>query len=570
MKSKEPLTAFLLKNRWLEPEKLTEAIRQSAEQKESLCQTLIRLEFMDAKKINALFSQYYGVPFIQGMQSIEASLFHLLPEPVIRKYKTVPIKLNEKTLTVAMVEPDDQFSKEYVQMVSGYLIEVMGILESDFNKTIDLYFASSKINAIVKDLSIPEVESLVKEVVTGDEDKPIAKIVDTVLVHAVKLAASDVHIEPQEKEFLIRFRIDGLLRTIEILPSKLYGHVASRIKIMAGMNIAERRLPQDGQMRFEILQRDIDIRVSSLPSRYGENIVLRILDKTSFLFGLERLGLNSRQQTKIEEIVSQNAGMFLVTGPTGSGKTTTLYACINQIRSPSKKIITLEDPIEYELLAGKSQEGGITQVQINPKIGLTFVECLKATLRQDPDILFVGELRDKESVEIAFTAALTGHFVLSSLHTIGAAVTITRLLDMGVEPFLIVSTLKGVLAQRLVRMLCTHCKEPYNPPAKIVEKLALKSVPKQEPILFYRPKGCPWCAKTGYRGRIGIYELMEVNDHLRNLILNKAPNSEIFKCTIENGMETLRKSGLDAVIEGVTTVAEVLRVAPHQTKIGSN
>jgi type II secretory ATPase GspE/PulE/Tfp pilus assembly ATPase PilB-like protein len=266
-------------------------------------------------------------------------------------------------------------------------------------------------------------------------------------------------------------------------------------------------------------------------------------------------------QTRLEEIVTQNSGMLLVTGPTGSGKTTTLYACLNRIRSSQTKIITLEDPIEYELMAGKSREGGITQVQVNPKIGLTFVEGLKASLRQDPDIIFVGEVRDKESAEIAFTAALTGHFVLTSLHTIGAPATITRLLDMGVEPFLMVSTLKGVVAQRLVRVLCPHCKEPYHPPQKLLEKFKVKA---GSDTVFYRPKGCPWCAKSGYRGRRGIYELMEVTDELRNLMLNRAPNASIFDCAKRSGMMTLRQSGLEAVIQGVTTMAEVLRVAPHE------
>lgn len=561
MKIKEPFTAYLLKKHILPLEKLNEAIRQSAEKKQPLVQVLNQPQFLGSE-ITAVVSQYHNVPYINSHQSVDPALFHLLPEAAIRKYRAVPVKLNEKSLTVAMVEPDNHFSKEYLQMVSGYAIEIMGILEPDFNKIIEVYFTSSNLDSLVKDFSIPEVETLAQEAVAGQEDRPVAKMVDTVLIYAAKLGASDIHIEPQETEFLIRFRIDGMLRTIEILPKHLYAHVTSRVKVMAKMDIIERRIPQDGQMRLRILDRDIDIRVSSLPARYGENMVLRILDKTSFLMGLDHLGLHPGMQTKVEEIITQSAGMFLVTGPTGSGKTTSLYACLMRIRSPSIKIITLEDPIEYELLAGRSREGGITQVQMNPKFGLTFVDGLKSSLRQDPDVIFVGEVRDKESAEIAFTAALTGHLVLTSLHTIGAASTVTRLLDMGVEPFLMVTTLKGILAQRLVRVLCPHCKEPYRPPKRIFEKLSLKLDQKDHPLVLYRPKGCPWCAKTGYRGRRGIYELMEINDTLRELILNKAPNSEILKCAKQTGMSSLRQSGLDAVLQGVTTIAEVLRVTP--------
>ncbi|MBI1979429.1 MAG: type II/IV secretion system protein, partial [Elusimicrobia bacterium] len=508
------------------------------------------------------YSQYYGVPFFDAKHGVDSAQFHLLPEEVIRKYKVVPIKVHEKTLTVAMVDPDHKFAVEYIKMVSGYVLDIMGLLESDFNKILELYFESSNINTLVKDLAIPEVQSVVDEFVTGSEETPIVKLTDMILGHAVRLFASDIHLEPQDKMLLVRFRIDGILRTVELLPKNLHPNIVSRIKVIGGMDIAERRFAQDGQVRMSILERDIDLRVSTLPSRYGEKIVIRILDKTSFLLGLQQLGFGAVVQTKLEEIVTGTSGMFLVTGPTGSGKTTTLYACINRIRSSMINIITLEDPIEYELLAGKSREGGITQVQMNPKLGFTFVEGLKSTLRQDPDVIFVGEMRDKESGEIAFTAALTGHFVMSSLHTMDAPSTVTRLLDMGIEPFLIVSTLKGILAQRLVRVLCPYCKEAYKTPRRVLEKLLITNLPQEDSITLYRPKGCPWCGKSGFRGRRAVFELMEFNDTLRDLVQRKAPLSEISRAARENGMGTLRQSGLEAVLQGVSTISEVLRVTP--------
>ena len=370
-------------------------------------------------------------------------------------------------------------------------------------------------------------------------------------------------ISSRRKEFLVRFRIDGMLRTIEILPK------SARVRCLARQNIEQyghHGTPRSagwtnpheraGPRRGYPLVHTAGVTV--------KKIVLRILDKTSFTIGMDQLGISAPVQTRLEEILTRGSGLLLVTGPTGSGKTTTLYSCLNRMRSPLTNIVTLEDPIEYELLAGKSREGGITQVQITPKSGFNFVEGLKATLRQDPDIIFVGEIRDRDSAEIAFTASLTGHFLLSSLHTVGSAHTVTRLLDMGVEPYLIVSTLRGVLAQRLVRVLCTHCKEAYKPPKKVLDHFALSWKMKVEHMDFYRPKGCPWFNKTGYRGRTGIFELMTMNDTLSRLILDHAPNSELLKAARASGMKTLRQSGLEQVTKGVTSIAEVMRVVPQE------
>ena len=564
---KEPLSAYLLKNNHVTPEKLTDAIKLSGENREPLTKTLVSSGAVEADKLITIMSDYYGVPFINSKQSVDSSLFQLLPESVIHKYKAIPVKLSAKTLTVALVEPDNEFSKEYIQMVSGYIIEAAGILESDFKRIVEIYFSSSNVEKIVKDLMIPNAEALIEQATTkGEDESTITKLVDTILMHAVRLNASDVHIEPQDKELLIRFRIDGVLKTIEILPTMLQAPIISRIKVMANMNITEKRFPQDGQARMKILDRNIDLRISSLPARYGEKIVLRVLDKTSFLLGVDQLGMNPLVQSRMEEIITQSTGIFLVTGPTGSGKTTTLYTCLNRIRSSMTNIITLEDPIEYELLAGKTREGGITQVQMNPKINFNFVDGLKACLRQDPDVLFVGEIRDRDSAEIAFTSALTGHFVMSSLHTIDAPSTVTRLLDMDIEPYLIATTLKGIISQRLVRVLCSYCKEPYTLPKRALDRLPIKINYKSEAVSFFRPKGCSWCGRSGYRGRKGIFELLEITEPLRELILKRASIAEITKCSLENNMVNLSQAGIEAVLQGVTSVAEVLRVAPSGLK----
>ncbi|MCX7943268.1 MAG: type II secretion system ATPase GspE, partial [Deltaproteobacteria bacterium] len=370
---------------------------------------------------------------------------------------------------------------------------------------------------------------------------------------AIRERASDIHIEPYEKEIVVRFRIDGVLYEIIKPAKRFHSSICSRIKIMAGLNIAEKRLPQDGRIRFKIAGKDIDVRVSVIPTAHGERIVMRLLDKSAVLLDLEQLGLLDDKLKQVKELIRRSHGIILVTGPTGSGKTTTLYAALSDINSPDINILTAEDPIEYQIK-------GISQLQVNPKIGLTFANALRSFLRQDPDVILVGEIRDLETAEIAIQASLTGHLVLSTLHTNDSATAVTRLVDMGVEPFLVASSLLAVMAQRLVRVVCPDCRIPYMPTYEEVSKIGLSLESIKKKGFIYKSSGCPKCMKTGYTGRVGIYELLIIDDEIRHLILKNTDSTQIKKLAVSKGMDTLRDDGAKKVLDGVTTIDEVLRV----------
>lgn len=391
-----------------------------------------------------------------------------------------------------------------------------------------------------------------------DTEGGIPKLVDALFLLALQHRASDIHLEPQADEFYVRFRVDGVLRTIHAFPRTANGPLISRIKIMASMDIAEKRMPQDGQIVTTLNKKEVEMRVSTLPAKYGEKTVIRLLDKSSNILDLNHFGMDPFTQSHLEMLIEKPQGMLLVTGPTGSGKSTTLYAVINKLKSPFKNIITLEDPIEYELLGAGSKEAGITQVQIHPKIGLNFAVGLRSCLRQDPDVIMVGEIRDQETAEVAMKAAMTGHMVLSTLHTNDAPSAISRLRDIGAEPYLIASTLVGVMAQRLVRLLCVECREAYEPPLRSLQNL-LPADKLTKPITLYRPKGCPKCQDSGYWGRKGIYELLILNDSFRDLIQQQAGSDALKKLARDQGIKSLRESGLDLVYQGLTTVEEVFR-----------
>jgi general secretion pathway protein E len=384
------------------------------------------------------------------------------------------------------------------------------------------------------------------------DEAPVIKLVNLILFQAVKERASDIHIEPFQKELKVRYRIDGILYQRLNPPKKYQSAIISRLKIMAKLDIAEKRLPQDGRIPIKIADKDIDIRVSIIPTTFGERVVLRLLDKSSVLFGMEEIGLSPDQLQILDDLIHRPNGILLVTGPTGSGKTTTLYAALSQINSPDKNIITIEDPVEYQLW-------GIGQIQVNPKIGLTFAHGLRSVLRHDPDVILVGEIRDAETAEIAIQAALTGHLVFSTLHTNDSASAVTRLVDMGVEPFLVSSVVRAIVAQRLIRVICPECKEGYVPEAEALRDLGI--VPEQlEGGMAYRGKGCPACSETGYRGRTAIYEMLIVSEAIRHLIMKKADSTSICRQAVEEGMKTLRDDGAQEVIAGVTTLEEVARV----------
>jgi type II secretion system protein E len=468
----------------------------------------------------------------------------------------VPLELHNGTLSVAMADPEDT--------------EVIDTLKASLDLNIKPYIASrntimeyldrlsklrsTMVSEIVVD--IEEEEELTEELnhLKGmAQDKGVVKLVDVLIENAVNQRASDIHIEPEESILRVRYRIDGILYDREFLPKRMQPAITSRIKLLSQMNIAERRLPQDGRIKGTFGGRPIDIRVSTIPTIYGESIVMRLLDKETSFLTLEELGMDPETLKKYESLIHKPYGMILITGPTGSGKTTTLYASLDRINSPDKKIITIEEPVEYLMK-------GINQIQVKPKIGLTFASGLRHIVRQDPDVIMVGEIRDLETAGIAIHAALTGHLIFSTLHTNDAPGAMTRLMDMGVENYLVSSTLIGVVAQRLVRRICNSCKTEYRIPSELKKELRINT------DILWRGKGCEECSNTGYRGRIGIFELLVVNDEIRNMIMAKATSRELREKAISLGMKTLRQDGIEKVMKGITTSDEVLRVTQQDVE----
>ena len=421
--------------------------------------------------------------------------------------------------------------------------------------------ASDTAQQVIEDLSAESLDLLASELqepvdlLEATDEAPIIRLVNSTMFQAVKDRASDIHIEPFERDLEIRFRIDGILYKILTPPKRFQSSIISRVKIMAGLNIAEKRLPQDGRIGIKIAGRDVDIRVSVIPTAHGERVVLRLLDKSTSLLDLDEIGLRPGERQTMLQLIQMSHGIVLVTGPTGSGKTTTLYAALNRINSPDKNIITIEDPIEYQLK-------GIGQMQVNPKINLTFANGLRSILRQDPDVIMVGEIRDVETAEIAIHASLTGHLVFSTLHTNDTAGAITRLIDMGIEPFLVSSSVIAIIAQRLIRLICTRCRRAYEPAPEELAKLGLKPGAKRP--TFYHAVGCGDCMRTGYHGRTGIYEILLIDDEVRQMILSKTDSNRIKTRAVERGMRTLRDDGTRKVVEGVTAVEEVLRVTQEE------
>jgi type II secretion system protein E len=468
----------------------------------------------------------------------------------------VPLELHNGTLSVAMADPEDT--------------EVIDTLKASLDLNIKPYIASrntimeyldrlSKLRSTMVSemvVDIEEEEELTEELnhLKGmAQDKGVVKLVDVLIENAVNQRASDIHIEPEESILRVRYRIDGILYDREFLPKRMQPAITSRIKLLSQMNIAERRLPQDGRIKGTFGGRPIDIRVSTIPTIYGESIVMRLLDKETSFLTLEELGMDPETLKKYESLIHKPYGMILITGPTGSGKTTTLYASLDRINSPDKKIITIEEPVEYLMK-------GINQIQVKPKIGLTFASGLRHIVRQDPDVIMVGEIRDLETAGIAIHAALTGHLIFSTLHTNDAPGAMTRLMDMGVENYLVSSTLIGVVAQRLVRRICNSCKTEYRIPSELKKELRINT------DILWRGKGCEECSNTGYRGRIGIFELLVVNDEIRNMIMAKATSRELREKAISLGMKTLRQDGIEKVMKGITTSDEVLRVTQQDVE----
>lgn len=485
---------------------------------------------------------------------IDPDLVKVIPETLARRYQAMPISRKDKTLTIAMVDPLNVFALDDMRRLTGLEILPVVSTEGDLLRAIDRFYSTKPtMEEAIKDMDM-EGYGLVKEEQVIDlekiaDDTPVIKLVNTMIMQAVRDGASDIHIEPDQDILRIRYRVDGILHEVMSTPKHLQAGVTSRIKIMGDLDISEKRVPQDGRIQMRIGEKDIDIRLSTLPTIFGEKIVMRLLDKSSIRLGLEELGFSSDTLKKFKGMIRRPYGLILVTGPTGSGKTTTLYSALNSINSIDKNIITIEDPVEYQLKM-------VNQVQVNPKAGVTFATGLRSILRQDPDIIMVGEIRDRETATIAIQAALTGHLVLSTLHTNDAAGAIARLVDMGAEPFLVASSLISVAAQRLVRKICTRCKKAYQPPEDLLKSLGVKV----DRISFMKGDGCQECRSTGYSGRIGVYELLSIDEGIRNLIISRASSNAIRTHAISNGFATLRDEGIKKVLEGQTTAEEVLRV----------
>lgn len=476
---------------------------------------------------------------------VDEKVVNLIPEAFARKHHLIPLFKIGNILTVAMADPKNILAIDEVALKTGCEVEPVIATESQIERAVDQYYGvSGSIEEIIKEVADKGIEF------SGGEEAPVIKLLNLIMLQAVRDRASDIHLEPDEDTVRTRYRIDGILHEVTSLPKSLQQALISRIKVMGGLDIAETRTPQDGRAHIKMAGKEIELRISAFPTMYGENLVLRILDQSTPLMGLEDLGFFQEMLRYYESLIRRVYGIILVTGPTGSGKTTTLYASLNAINSPEKNIITIEDPIEYRLNL-------IRQTQVNPKAGITFAAAIRSILRQDPDIIMVGEVRDFETSETAIRAAITGHLVFSTLHTNDAPGALTRLMDMGVEPFLISGSILGILAQRLVRTICPYCKESYVPDEREIETL---SIANTKETVLYRGKGCKMCRQTGYRGRTAVFELLVINEPIRELIMERAPSRVIRKTASETqGMKTLREDGLEKVLKGITTLGEIIR-----------
>src|SRR5881396_912345 len=550
---------------------ITEAqLRQAlAEQKgktEKLGSILARLGFITEEQLIGFLSRQYGIPSITLSNiDVDAETLRLVPAPIARKYEVLPVKRIGGTLTLAMADPTNVFALDDVAFMTSLQILPVVAPQAAIRKAIEKHYEAGQasmiemMTEITADANVEVLEGEAEgagvdvfELKESADEAPVVRLVNMVLVDAIRKGASDIHWEPYEKVFRIRFRIDGVLHEMLAPPKRLEAAIVSRLKIMSNLDIAERRMPQDGRIKLRYNTREIDFRVSVLPTIFGEKAVLRILDKESLQLDLTKLGFDPGALEHFEKVIRQPYGMVLITGPTGSGKTTTLYSAIHTINSPEHNIMTAEDPVEYNLK-------GVNQVQINDGIGRTFAAALRAFLRQDPDVILVGETRDLETAQISIRAALTGHLVFSTLHTNDSPSTIARLIDMGIPPFLVASSLLLVMAQRLGRKVCKDCKEPYevNEDSLLPYGHVLTGVGRTQ---FYKGRGCATCSFTGMKGRVAIYEVMPVSQEIRDLILKNAPVTDIRAMAQAQGMKTLRQAGLLKVLAGATTVDEVLRV----------
>ncbi|RMF95998.1 MAG: type IV-A pilus assembly ATPase PilB [Candidatus Schekmanbacteria bacterium] len=579
-------------------EQLIEALKTQKQTRERIGTVLVKSGVITEDTITSFLSQQYGVPSINLSDfEIDPEACKLIPAKTAKKYEIIPISRIGSTITVAMVDPSNVFAIDDIKFMTGYNVEPVVAPESEIKKAIEEYYkkggnSSQPANMLIDDkdieleedvgigpgmeeeedemahFEVDELDKLVSgaadavEVVEEDSDEdslgemdaPVVRLVNGILLKAIKMKVSDIHIEPYEKSFRVRYRMDGVLHKAMDLPVKIKNALVSRIKVMSKLDIAERRLPQDGRIKLKLgPKREMDFRVSILPTLFGEKVVLRLLDKSNLQLDMTKLGFDEKPLEEFKKAIHMPFGMVLVTGPTGSGKTTTLYSAISELNKVTENIMTAEDPVEFNLM-------GVNQVQMHEDIGLNFAAALRSFLRQDPDIILVGEIRDYETAEIGIKAALTGHLVLSTLHTNNAPETVNRMLNMGVEPFLVSSAVNLIVAQRLARKVCSKCSEPVEVSKDALLKVQFTEEEVEQGIEVRHGKGCPECGNTGYKGRVALYEVMPFTKSIRDLILQGAQTPELKKQAIEEGMQTLRRSGLNKIKDGVTTLEEIVRV----------
>lgn len=563
MTSNDDYILEILENMGLITREQAVSARNVAQEEDEGVMDILAREGVVAKSdmLKALASQF-GMETIslQGLD-IEREVLDMVPGEVAQRYKVIPVFKNENILTVALGNPLDVDTLDGLRYVLKANVEGVVAPPEEIEKAIANYYgrAVGAVEGMLQEitegtLALPDEvqQQLVADAEVSESDAPIIKLVSLIIMEAFRSRASDIHLEPMPKKFRVRYRVDGVLHEVDSPPKRLQSAIISRVKIMANMSIAEKRVPQDGRIQINVMGRDLDLRVSSIPTNHGESIVMRILDKSGIALGLPQLGFFADDQQIFERLITLSDGIILVTGPTGSGKTTTLYACLNTINKPDRKIITVEDPVEYQMT-------GINQVQVRADIGMSFSAALRSILRQAPNIIMIGEIRDLETAEIAVNASLTGHLVFSTLHTNDAPSAVTRLIDIGVKPFLVASSTRAIMAQRLVRRICEKCKEPHE--AQETELRLLGPAAKQlATAQLFHGKGCADCKFTGYRGRLGIYEIFQIDDQVRNLIFEQVSSSELRTKARELGMRTLREDGLRKVVAGLTSLAEVLRV----------
>ena len=538
---------LLVERGFLAPEQVDDAAKSMKAENETTLDVLVSSGVIGEDEVLGTLADEFGLKYCHiNADAISAEIIKEIPGDIAKKYGVVPVVADEESITVALSDPigyDVIESLRYV--LNGRDVQAI------VSPRAEVQAAMAKLYASEMDSDVQLRSDGDDGVAVSEDDAPVVKLANMILTTAISMKASDIHVEPMEKEFRIRYRIDGALRKMDSPPKRLQQAIISRIKIMSKMKISEKRIPQDGRIQISHGGKDLDLRVSTVPTNHGESIVMRILDKSNLSLGLPQLGFLTDDQATFERLIKLPDGVVLVTGPTGSGKTTTLYACLGQINTPDKKLITVEDPVEYQM-------SGINQVQVNKDVGLDFSSALRSILRQAPNIVMIGEIRDAETADIAMEAALTGHLVFSTLHTNDAPSAVTRLLDIGVKPFLVASALRAAMAQRLVRAICEKCRTPYTPTERDLKMLG--AIAKTIPETMYTGAGCDKCGRSGYKGRKGIFEIFKVDDTIQRLIFDHAPASILRQRAREMGMRTLREDGMLKVASGMTSLSEVLRV----------